>query len=291
MTEAVPSFFVYGEPDRPLDVGFLHVETVMARRNVHLGEVSAHRHARMAQITFWTSGHGAYFIEDRRLDFLAPTVSFVPSGVVHGFSVEPATSDAIVLSIADSALVPMRRQTILPLDAPLLITDRSDDEGWRRLSQVMDQIASEYRDNRPGADQILLALTAVALTEIARLRPDQTVDGPSESGLLASEFRRLVDLHFRDNWPVDRYVSTLGTTPHLLGRACEQSFGKSVKAFINERRLLEAKRLLQFTIRPLEDIAYEIGFKDAAYFSRFFKLKAGMSPSEWRADHSGAASR
>jgi AraC family transcriptional activator of pobA len=245
----------------------------------------------MAQITFWTSGRGAYFIEDQRLDFFAPTVSFVPSGVVHGFSVEPAISDAIVLSIADSALAPIRSQTILPLDAPLLVADRNDDKGWRRLSQVMDQISSEYRDNRPGAEHVLSALTAVALTEIARLRPDHPINSLSESGVLASEFRRLVDLHFRNNWPIDRYVAALGTTPHLLGRACDHAFGMSVKAFLNERRLLEAKRLLLFTIRPLEDIAYEIGFKDAAYFSRFFKLRTGASPSEWRASHSGAAPR
>lgn len=39
---------------------------------------------------------------------------------------------------------------------------------------------------------------------------------------------------------------------------------------IVERRLLETKRLLLFTVRSLEDIAYEVGLKDAAYFSRFF---------------------
>ncbi|MFC4318490.1 helix-turn-helix domain-containing protein [Rhizobium alvei] len=282
---SVPSFFVYGEPDRPLDVGFMHVETVMARRNVHLGQVSAHRHARMAQITFWTSGHGTYFIEDRRLDFLAPAVSFVPSGVVHGFSVEPASSDAIVVSVADSALLPIRQQTILPLDAPIMIAGGGGEADWARLGGLMDQITGEYRDNRPGAEQVLSALTAVALTEIARLGPDRAISPVSEHRLLASEFRRLVDQHFRDNWAVERYVAALGTTPHLLARACEQAFGLSVKAFLNERRLLEAKRLLLFTIRSLEDIAFEIGFKDAAYFSRFFKLRVGMPPSDWRASH------
>jgi AraC family transcriptional activator of pobA len=54
---------------------------------------------------------------------------------------------------------------------------------------------------------------------------------------------------------------------------------------IVERRLLEAKRLLLFTVRSLEDIAYEIGLKDAAYFSRFFRARTGMPPSEWRAYH------
>jgi AraC family transcriptional activator of pobA len=285
MAGTVPSFFVYGEPDRPLDVGFMHVETVMARKNVHLGRVDAHQHARMAQITFWTRGHGTYFIEDERLDFLAPAVSFVPSGVVHGFIVEPNETDAIVVSIADSALVPMRAQTILPLDAPLLVAGVGDAASWDRLGTVMRQLADEYRDGRPGMEKVLSALAAVALTEIGRFGTETSTETKTGHTIIASEFRRLVDLHFRQNWPVEKYVAELGTTPHLLAKACQSAFGLSIKEFLNERRLLEAKRLLLFTVRPLEDIAYEIGLKDAAYFSRFFKTRTGMPPSEWRAQH------
>ena len=48
------------------------------------------------------------------------------------------------------------------------------------------------------------------------------------------------------------------------------------------RRLLEAKRLLLFTIRSVEEIAYEIGFRDPAYFSRFFKRYMGEAPGAYR---------
>lgn len=282
MARPIPSFYVYGEPDRPLDVGFMHVETVMARNNVHFGRVSAHSHSRMAQITFWTKGQGAYFIEDQKLDFLAPAVSFVPSGVVHGFTVEPNESDAIVVSIADSALLPIREHTILPLDAPVMVTGKADSLGWHRLAAITQQIEDEYREGLPGMEKVLSNLAAVALTEIGRFGAETSASMKSGHTILASEFRRLVDVHFRENWPVERYVSRLGTTPHLLAKACQSAFGLSIKSFLNERRLLEAKRLLLFTVRPLDDIAYEIGFSDAAYFSRFFKAQTGMPPSQWR---------
>ncbi|WP_342634308.1 helix-turn-helix domain-containing protein [Mesorhizobium hawassense] len=48
------------------------------------------------------------------------------------------------------------------------------------------------------------------------------------------------------------------------------------------RRLVEAKRLLLFTIRTVEDIAYETGFNDPAYFSRFFRQAVSMAPAAWR---------
>ncbi|QFY63234.1 helix-turn-helix domain-containing protein (plasmid) [Rhizobium grahamii] len=282
MANSVPNFFVYGEPDRPLEPGFMHVETVMARKNVHLGRVDAHSHARMAQITFWTKGHGTYFIEEQRLDFLAPAVSFVPSGVVHGFTVEPSETDAIVVSIADSALAPLDERTILPIDAPVMIADTGDPASWARLSRIMQQMADEYREGRPGMEMVLTALATVAMTEIARFGSGQTGDLRPAQTVLASQFRQLVDRHFRENWPVERYVDELGTTPHLLTKACQSAFGLSVKEFLSERRLLEAKRLLLFTVRPLEDIAYEVGLKDAAYFSRFFKHHTGQPPSVWR---------
>ena len=55
-----------------------------------------------------------------------------------------------------------------------------------------------------------------------------------------------------------------------------------MKAFIDERRLLEAKRLLLFTVRSVEHVSYEVGFRDPAYFSRFFRSRAGTPPGEWR---------
>ncbi|MEK1934156.1 MAG: helix-turn-helix domain-containing protein [Pararhizobium sp.] len=288
MASIIPSYSVYGEPDRPLEIGFFHVETVMARRNVHLGQVKAHKHESMAQVTFWTGGGGSYFIEDQRLDFSAPAVSFVPSGVVHGFSVEPLGSDAIVMSIADSLLPSIAGQTTLALDRPVIIAGQGTVLLWERLDRLMRLIAEEYADSMAGSERVIPSLAAVALTQIGRLASDAPRFAQSPQQLLASSLRRLVDRHFRENWPVERYVTALNTTPHLLAKASEAVLGQGVKDMIVERRLLEAKRLLLFTVRSLEDIAYEVGLKDAAYFSRFFRARTGMPPSEWRTQHSSS---
>ncbi len=74
-------------------------------------------------------------------------------------------------------------------------------------------------------------------------------------------------------------------TPHLLDKAAREVFGLSVKELTLERRLLEAKRLLMFTVRSVEDIGREIGFEDPAYFSRFFRKRTGEAPATWRRRH------
>ncbi|TPI60131.1 helix-turn-helix domain-containing protein [Mesorhizobium sp. B3-1-3] len=278
---AIPEFFVYGEPARALDVGFLHVETVQARASVHRGRVLAHKHPQMAQITFWTSGQGVYRIEDKTWSFSAPTVSFMPSGVVHGFDIEAGT-DAIVVSVADAALAAIAEHSALQLDQPVFVTGRGDAAPWERLTDTIKMIQAEYVEAQAGAEKILPPLIAVALSHIARLDAQSHAVTVPAAVALGGRLRRLIDRHFRDDWPVERYVGELGTTRHLLDNAAHQVLGSGVRQAIGERRLVEAKRLLLFTIRTVEDIAYETGFNDPAYFSRFFRQAVGVSPAAWR---------
>ena len=282
----IPEFFVYGEPVRALDTGFLHVETVLARKSVHHGQVAAHKHPQMGQITFWTRGRGVYRIEDQSWSFSAPTVSFVPSGVVHGFAIEPGT-DAIVVSVADSALTALAEHALLPLDRPVFVPGPGAPARGKRVGRTMKEIQAEYADGLAGSDKVLPPLIAVALSGIARLDADARPVPLSPAAALGSRLRRLVDRHFRDDWPVGRYVAELGTTRHLLDRAAREVLGAGVRQAVGERRLTEAKRLLLFTIRSVEDIAYECGFNDPAYFSRFFRRSVGQPPSEWRRERLG----
>lgn len=280
-SNAVPKFFVYGEPARPLDIDFMHVETVMARRNIHAGNVAPHLHPQMAQITFWTSGGGEYSIEDSRWPFSAPTVSFVPSNVVHGFKVESG-SDAAVVSIANQALYEIGSRLDLPLDRPIIVAEGGDEVAWRRLSVTMRQITAEFSDRLDGSQHALEALISIALINIARLQRMSVQPALPAVIELAGRLEREIDHHFREGLLVGDYVRRLGTTPHLLDKAANEVLGGSVKELIGRRQFLEAKRLLQFTVRPVEDICFELGFKDPAYFSRTFKKWSGNSPGAWR---------
>nr|WP_316651208.1 helix-turn-helix domain-containing protein [uncultured Gellertiella sp.] len=282
----IPSFFVYGEPNRALDVGFLHVETVNERNNLHFGNVSPHKHSQMGQITFWYRGAGEYRIEDQSFHFSAPSASFVPSNVVHGFAIGPDT-DAIVVSVADDTLRALDGATPLRLAEPVFLQGRPGDAGWLRLSAMLELIAAEYREGEPATGKVLPGLLAVALSYIARLGEGAQAPSVPPGVALALALRKAVDRHYRSDHPVGFYVDLLHSTPHLLDKAARGVLGMPVKHVILERRLLEAKRLLMFTIRPVEDIAAETGFRDPAYFSRFFRKRVGQAPAAWRKAHLG----
>lgn len=284
MRSEVPNFFVYGEPSRSLEVGFLHVETVMDRKTLHFGHVAPHKHPLMGQITFWVQGGGTYQIEDETWSFSAPAVSFVPSNIVHGFDVNEQ-SDAIVVSVSDDMLKAIAPQVSLNLDVPTFLTGQPSDPAWSKLGTLLGMIAEEYRERGTEGEKVLGGLIGVVLSLMGRVGGRVAFPATSTTVALGLALRRAIDLHYKKDWPVGAYVNLLATTPHLLDKATREVFGLSPKELLLERRLLEAKRLLMFTVRSVEDVGREIGFDDPAYFSRFFRKRTGEAPAAWRRRH------
>ena len=70
-----------------------------------------------------------------------------------------------------------------------------------------------------------------------------------------------------------------------LSRLLNQYTGRGFFEIVNVIRVDEAKRLLAGTSGLIADIAEEVGFQDAAHFSRIFKAYAGLSPKEYRGRH------
>jgi AraC-like DNA-binding protein len=60
----------------------------------------------------------------------------------------------------------------------------------------------------------------------------------------------------------------------------------SPNQFIINRILLEAKRLLFYTDKPVKEIAYDLGYEDPAYFNRLFTHKTGSTPTNFKKNYS-----
>ena len=67
-----------------------------------------------------------------------------------------------------------------------------------------------------------------------------------------------------------------------LTRVFKEQFGLSVTSYLTQLRITQAKRLLRFTDKSVENVAQECGLNDANYFSRLFKKVEGTTPGEYR---------
>ncbi|MEI7676838.1 MAG: helix-turn-helix domain-containing protein [Bacteroidales bacterium] len=95
-------------------------------------------------------------------------------------------------------------------------------------------------------------------------------------------FRDLLESNYTQLKSVNDYAKLIFVSEKRLGQATAKVLGKSPKEIINDRILLEAKRLLVHTNLSIKEIGQGLGFEDPAYFVRYFKKNAESTPVEFR---------
>ena len=98
-------------------------------------------------------------------------------------------------------------------------------------------------------------------------------------------FRDLLESNFKKQKSVSEYSSQIITSEKRLGQATSKVLGKSPKEIINDRVLLEAKRLIVHSNLSIKEIGQDLGFEDPAYFIRYFRKNIGTTPVEFRETH------
>lgn len=102
---------------------------------------------------------------------------------------------------------------------------------------------------------------------------------------IVREFNFLVEQHFKTKHTVAEYADLLHKSPKTISNLFTRLGTKTPLQLIQERKMLEARRMLRYTDLPVKEIAYELGYEDLQTFSRFFKAQEGVSPSEFRGEN------
>lgn len=110
-----------------------------------------------------------------------------------------------------------------------------------------------------------------------------------DSGELSviKKYIHLVDQFFTTKHTVTEYAILLNKSPKTLSNLFSKEGVKSPLKYINERKMIEAKRLLYFSDKSIQEIAYSIGYESTKSFSRFFKNQEGISPYCYRIREKG----
>jgi AraC-like DNA-binding protein len=96
------------------------------------------------------------------------------------------------------------------------------------------------------------------------------------------QFREAVETDFRKLRTVKDFAAQLRCSEKSLDRASLASVGMTAKAFIVQRIILEAKRLLIHSNAPISEISYHLGFDEPTNFGKFFAHFVGSNPSVFR---------
>jgi AraC-like DNA-binding protein len=97
-----------------------------------------------------------------------------------------------------------------------------------------------------------------------------------------SEFRKALDELIKATRSVQYYADHLNVTRKKLNQATQKFLGKSAKKVIEERVVLEVKRLLLYTTCTVKEIGFSLGFTDPTNFNKFFKKHTQITPAQYR---------
>lgn len=94
--------------------------------------------------------------------------------------------------------------------------------------------------------------------------------------------KQYIQDHFRENIDRETVASVACITPNYLSKRFHAETGMSLREYVNQLRIAEAKRLLLSTNKSVSEIAGEVGFDNISYFSTVFRKLCGMSPIDWK---------
>ncbi len=290
----VPIFSLYGEaPAAAGQSDGVHIEDIQSRSRKYLWKIGTHRHALLSQCVVVSAGPVTATLDETRADLLGPVVMIIPAGTVHGFRFR-ADTDGLVLTVdlgrlLSAATAPYHASIEALFASPRAIDLRHDPELATRVRRLLDQLGHEFRQPGSWAAPVGSWLALSVLWILAHAT--QVHGAPEFHGTADAErlrrFRRLIEVQFLEHWPVQRYARHLALSETSLNRLCRRVAGCTAFDLIQHRIALEARRRLVYAGSSVSGIAVELGFKDPAYFSRFFRRHSGVSPNEFRRRHHG----
>ncbi|MEP3208830.1 MAG: helix-turn-helix domain-containing protein [Maribacter sp.] len=166
-------------------------------------------------------------------------------------------------------------------DLPIVTVPKNQERKFNTLYEVFEDEFTTPDKIQGDMLQMLLKRLIIICTRLAK---EQLIVKKlnNEQIDVVRKFNVLVDTHYKTKRKVSDYAELLFKSPKTLSNLFARYNQKSPQQIILERLALEAKRLIRFTDKQNQEIAYELGFNDPAHFSRFFKKMTDYSPSQYR---------
>ncbi len=289
----IPTFALYGEAPQPGDE-LLHIEGIQARSRRYGWEIDAHLHHGLYQVVWVGQGPAQVTLDGVRRGCHGPAAVIVPPGVAHAFQFS-ADTEGHVLTLSPRSFVEGEpggtgdalQQLFL---APRIVDVPPDEPESERLERLFDELSAEFHSPETAGTAVPQWLARAVIWRLARVCAREAQADQARARrhhALFTRFVLLVEAHHAEHWPVARYADRLGLSPARLNRLTRAETGRSALELVHDRLLREACRRLIYIAAPVANLALELGFEDASYFTRFFKRMTGTTPQRFRAAHAG----
>jgi AraC-like DNA-binding protein len=280
----IPVYNIQTISCKPTKIGLIEIlpfeEHLKNTVNIHF----PHRHD-FYYLLFITAGKGTHTIDFKTYPVKPNQLFFMSPGQVHQWDIKPNTKGFTLFF--DKELFTTQHfniekewpffQTVFNEDAFLIPKQKQAE-----LNNLFSLVLKESLSTSNNQKNIVKNLVSALLYKINDLVSVKTKSGNSHQFELIRRFELMIDKHYMDEHQLDFYATKLAISPNYLNAICKKAIDKSAKQLINERLILEAKRLLSHTSMPINVLSDHLNFASSSYFIRFFKKMEGMTPQNFK---------
>ena len=249
-------------------------------------DTTAHRH-NYYQFLLFEKAQGTHIIDDSSYAVTDYSLHFVSPKQVHLMTLNRESKGKVCMFKEELFFINNESRSFL--DQLLLFSDQNstpviqlNTEEYKTLVDIMESMKKEYVNQGKNYHEVLLMLTKIFLIKSERLLGSEKHQMYDRKRVLANKFSGLVEANYMKKLSLQFYADELSITTTYLNRICKDVFDKTASNFINDRIILEAKRILYHSAKSVKEISYELGFEESSYFIRFFKKNVGMTPKEFK---------
>lgn len=167
---------------------------------------------------------------------------------------------------------------------PFVIINESAASTFKML---IEQMKTEMQNPALAQYELLISYLKIFLITASRLKSEQDPKALKEISTEKEPFvlqslKDAIEKNFKTKHSASDYAKVLNISASALAKITKRHFNKTLTDLISERIIIEAKRELYLSNKAVKEIAYELGYQDEHYFSRFFKANADISPQMYR---------
>lgn len=244
-----------------------------------------HRH-NYYEIFFFKKGGGEHIIDFDSHPINDHSVHFISPGQVHQVNRNIGSNGFVIMFSRDFTHGGSDNKDLL-YELPFFHnftknpTIDCEEKDFFNIDSIFQNIELEYQEHQLFNSEILQSFLNILLLKCKRIYKSTPLIASNDQ-LDAQKFIRLIETNYQETNQVQEYAKMMGISPNQLNEITKKSIGKTASEMIQERILLEAKRLLIHSSMTAKEIAYLLNFGDPAYFSRFFKNHVGVPPNDFK---------
>ncbi len=278
---------LFGDQQAPLTASSIHYEPLQTRSQLYNYEISEHLHVDLMQLFWITSGGGMLLSAGRRIKIETPCILIIPTNTLHGFAFQSEVRGEVFTFSEQLFESWLSSNPVIfgHFEQLQYFAFKAESVSYKEVLDWKKKLVAAIRSEDQVASFTAPLLFQLLLIAVYRAEAgDKSLALTTDSRTLQhfKAYRVLLKRHGHKGKGVNYYAQNLGISGVHLNRICKTVVRQTALQVAHEYVIDEAGKYLYGTNYSVAEIAYFLGFKDPAHFSKLFKKIKGIPPGRFR---------